>query len=86
MVSSTELAANIATTPSPQAVSPQGALGRKLLVELVDGGFDDLAGPLGGDAVQVGHIQQPARVAAVTKVELGGHKIALPPGWPPTLA
>ncbi len=60
--------------------SSQGALRRTRLVELGDGGFDNLAGPLGRDAVLVCHILQPATVAAVAKVELGGHKIALTPG------
>ena len=48
------------------------------IAQLGDSGFDDLAGPLGRDAVQVGHILQSVTVAAVAKVELGGHEIALP--------
>lgn len=51
---------------------------RKRLVKFGDGNFDDLAGPLGRDAVQVGHILKPATVAIAVKVELGGQKIAFP--------
>ena len=40
--------------------SPQEVLRRKRLVEFVDGGFDNLAGPLGHDAVTAGHVLQLA--------------------------
>ncbi len=61
-------------------------LRRKDLMKFGYGGFDNLAGPLGRDAVQAGHILEPATLAAVAKVELGGHKIAFTPSMSEPIA
>ncbi len=58
---------------------PGGGLGRDCLLELVEGGFDDLAGPLGRDAVTSGHVLQLATLAGGADAELGVHKVAITP-------
>ena len=63
-------------TGTHREIGGPGGLRRDCLLGLSDGGFDDLAGPLG--RVYAGYILEPA-AAAVAKVELGGHKIAFTP-------
>ncbi len=48
-------------------------------MKLVEGGFDDLTGPLGRDAVTACHVLQLATFAGGADAELGVYKIAIKP-------